>query len=110
MRISELGERITLQTATRAPAAATGGMTESFETLFVAWANVKVERGGRFQDGEQIDDAATHSFLIRHRAGWRDARFIEWGGRRWRVTAAAEVTPRRWVSLKAVEEGAADGG
>lgn len=106
MRIAELSERVTLQTATRAPAPSTGGMVETFTTLFAAWANVKPEHGGRFLDGEQVEDTPTHSFLIRYRAGWRDARFLEWSGRRWRVVNAAEVEPRRWVALKAVEEGA----
>ena len=104
-RIAELSEAITVETVTRAPVAGTGGMSETFEELFRAWANVKAERGGRFADGEQVDDLPTHSFLIRYRAGWRDARFLTWAGRRWRVTSAAEVTPRKWVALKAIEEG-----
>lgn len=110
MKIADLGERITLETMTRAPVSGTGGMSETFETLFEAWANVKAERAGRFVDGEQVDDVPTHSFLIRYRTRWREARFVSWSGRRWRVTSAAEVTPRKWVSIKAVEEGAADGG
>jgi SPP1 family predicted phage head-tail adaptor len=107
MLAGDLKERIVVQALASAPISGTGGMSETFRTLFSAWANVKAERPGRFVDGEQVDDVSTHSFLIRYRAGWRDAKFVEWSGRRWRVTACAEVEPRQWVAIKAVEEGAA---
>jgi SPP1 family predicted phage head-tail adaptor len=107
VNIGDLSERVTFQTLSEAPNAGTGGLTPTYATLFEAWANVRAARPGRFIDDHQVDDFATHTFLIRYAANWRDARFILWNSRRWRVTGGTEIEHRRWVSVAAVEEGPA---
>ena len=105
MQAGDLSERVTFQTLSEAPNAATGGLTPTYATLFEAWANVRPNRAGRFVDDHQVDEFATHSFLIRYVSNWRDARFIAWNSRRYRVVGGAEVAARHWVSVAAVEEG-----
>lgn len=102
-RIGTLRERITLSVLAETPATG-GGLVASYDTLFNAWAYVRAARAGRYVADAQIEDQPTQEFLIRHRSEWRQARFITWSGRRYRIVAASEVEPRVWVQYAAVEE------
>ena len=102
--ICELGEWVDLQSRSQ-EAAASGALTDTFTTEVRTRARVRQIFGGRYIDGAQTGNAATHNFEVRWRSDWRTWRFVVWEGYRYRVLQALQHGRHEWVQYVCEEIG-----
>lgn len=105
-RVADLRHRVDLETSAKAAVGGVGGTTlsQSYTSGAQVWARVDLIRGGRYQDGVQIDDAPTHRVTIRYRDDFEVWKYIREGSRRWRIVNAGDADGRReWVEFGCVE-------
>jgi head-tail adaptor len=104
VRTCDLRYRVDLLTLAEAAVAGTGGLSETFTTLATVWARVLPIAPGRYNSERQVDGGPTTEFVIRWREDWRDVKWIDHDGGRYRVAGQAEIEPRRFVQLLAEEQ------
>lgn len=105
-RVSDLRHRVNLETRSQTPAGGTSGttLTETFVAGAEVWARVELIRGGRYQDGVQVEDAPTHRITIRFRDDFERWRYLSEGTRRWRVVNAGDPDGhRQWIEFGCLE-------
>lgn len=108
----ELDTRVELQDKASA-ASGTSGLTNTYPVTATVWARMRTLYGGRVVAGEQVDERATHNFVIRYRAGYVDGSeswdHLEMGRtgarRRFRVLSCGDPEGNRgeWLEILAEE-------
>lgn len=105
-RVPDLRHRVDLETSSKTPTGGAAGtsLALTYTSGAQVWARIELVRGGRYQEGQQLDDIVTHRITIRWREDYETWRYVSDGARRWRVANAGDPDGRRtWVEYGVTE-------
>lgn len=85
--------RVSVQTLSEARAA-DGGVTESWSTTHLAYADIQPIRGREFFNAEAVNSDVTHKVTIRYRAGITPKMRLLFGTRELHITSVINVNER----------------
>ena len=106
MSIGALRHRVTLKGPPSVVQGPGGTLVDTEAVLGTVSAQVEPLSARQMFEAQKLDYPVTHRIRTRYRAAWKDARFIAFGARQFKVQSVRDLEERgRWLEFEAQEGG-----